>query len=62
MKKTIKKIPVRCPICFGHGIVPHGYYVVSEGQSSLSSSCSPEKCQSCNGTGLVLSEEIIEED
>jgi len=46
-------IPYRCPVCDGRGLVPNGFYR-SVGVSDWgSSSVSPEKCKSCDGTGVV---------
>jgi DnaJ-class molecular chaperone len=51
---TIKgKTPYRCPVCEGRGIVPHGFYLYPAGQTFTDSETSPEKCRSCNGTGIV---------
>jgi hypothetical protein len=44
----------KCPICKGHGIVPSGFYLYPEGQSFYSTSCSPEQCRTCLGTGKIL--------
>ena len=42
----------RCPICGGNGIVPNGFYTLTtEIWSTVSTT--PEKCKSCNGTGIV---------
>lgn len=42
----------RCPVCYGKGIVPNGFYN-SEGEYWMTSDMTPEKCRSCNGTGIV---------
>ena len=42
----------RCPICFGKGIVPNGFYNSTEYTWS-STSTMPEKCRSCFGRGYV---------
>lgn len=44
----------KCPICNGHGIVPPGFYLYPEGQYFFSTTCSPEKCQTCLGSGKIL--------
>ncbi len=41
-----QKIPHRCPICNGTGIVPHEFY-------GYSSSNPTEKCRTCMGIGIV---------
>lgn len=45
-------IPHTCPVCSGKGIVPHGFYN-STNREWTSSSAAPEKCKTCNGTGIV---------
>lgn len=49
---TIKeqKLPYRCPICGGNGIVPDGFYTQTSG--NWSSSGTTEKCRSCEN-GIV---------
>ena len=49
---TIKKQPYVCPVCHGKGIVPNGFYN-STGNVWVVSTTAPEKCRSCNGTGVV---------
>lgn len=44
--------PFRCPICGGNGLVPTGFYEQTSGQWSVGSA-EPEKCRSCDGTGMV---------
>ncbi len=46
--------PFRCPVCFGKGIVDAGFYS-SPAETWPSSSTTPEKCRSCDGTGIVWS-------
>ena len=41
-----------CPVCFGKGIVPNGFYM-SPGISWPSTNTTPERCRSCNGRGIV---------
>lgn len=45
--------PFRCPVCEGHRIVSHGFYLYPAGQPFGSTSTLPESCRSCNGTGTV---------
>lgn len=47
-------IPYCCPVCNGKGIVPNGFYT-SLGNMGSSTNASPEKCRSCNGTGIIWS-------
>jgi len=42
-----------CPVCNGRGLVPNGFYTAIGVQYYSSSSTTPEKCKSCNGTGVV---------
>jgi hypothetical protein len=41
-----------CPVCFGKGIVPNGFYTVP-GIQWPSNSTTPEQCRSCGGKGIV---------
>ena len=46
------KTPHRCPVCYGKGLVPNGFYnTVIKYDSTMSTA--PETCRSCNGTGIV---------
>ena len=45
-------IPFTCPVCGGNGLVPNGFYHQT-GEHWSTTSTTPEKCQSCNGTGVV---------
>jgi len=42
-----------CPICLGHGIVPHGFYQYPAGQQFGDVRGDPERCRVCTGTGTV---------
>ena len=53
-------IPYKCPICEGRGLVPNSFYSVGVNYY-VSSSVTPEKCKSCNGTGIVWSNNSIKE-
>ena len=45
-------IPHKCPICNGNGLVPNGFYRQTSGSWSTSDA-TPEKCRTCQGTGIV---------
>lgn len=47
--------PVKCPVCEGNGLVPAGFYDAPVGTPLTLSSTAPEKCRSCNGTGIIWS-------
>jgi hypothetical protein len=51
---TKQPIPHCCPVCNGSGLVPNGFYMQTINAGATSSS-SPEKCRSCNATGIVWS-------
>ena len=42
-----------CPVCQGHGIVPHGFYQYPAGQQFGDVRGDPERCRVCAGTGMV---------
>lgn len=48
------KIPFVCPVCQGRKTVPAGFY---NGLEGISTSITPEPCQSCNAMGIVWSED-----
>lgn len=50
------KIPFKCPVCGGTGLVPHGFYDTTTGLYT-STSTLPDQCRSCSGTGIVWSYE-----
>ena len=52
-------IPYRCPVCNGNGNVPNGFYNQVSGHWSVTD-ITPEKCRSCNGTGIVWHETLPE--
>ena len=49
---TSNKIPHTCPVCSGIGFVPNGYYRTTS-QTWSSNSTSPDRCKTCNGTGII---------
>jgi hypothetical protein len=49
------KVPYCCPVCLGNGMVANGFYNQVGGLWSTSDA-TPEKCRSCNGTGVVWGE------
>lgn len=48
------KIVHRCPVCNGAMTVPSGFYL---GLTPVS--LEREPCRSCNGTGIIWSEDVI---
>ena len=50
--------PYRCPVCWGKGLVPPGFYS-QRGDEEISypmtSSAASEACHSCSGRGIVWS-------
>jgi DnaJ-class molecular chaperone len=53
------KIPHTCPVCKGHQSVPNGFYRTIGSNNWSTGSTLPETCRTCNGTGVVWSEEEI---
>lgn len=51
------KMPFKCPVCGGNGILSHGFYDVPIGQEFMSTDCSPITCRTCNGVGIIWSDE-----
>lgn len=41
-----------CPVCFGKGIVPGGFYLTT-GLYAPAVDTAPVKCRSCDGRGIV---------
>jgi hypothetical protein len=63
-KKDIKQatetkttVPHRCPICGGHGQVPGSFYTSLLGCGGTSANLA-EQCKSCQGTGVIFTEQI----
>ena len=50
------KIPFRCPVCGGNGLVPNGFYRQTSG-GWLTEDTALEPCRSCGGTGIVYAEQ-----
>ncbi len=44
--------PHCCPVCHGNGKVPNGFYNQVGGHGGTSD-ITPEKCQSCDGKGVI---------
>lgn len=42
----------KCPVCGGRGLVPNGFYNVTD-NSYYTNSTSAEPCKTCHGTGIV---------
>jgi hypothetical protein len=52
-----RKVPHRCPVCNGTGLVPNGFYRAIGVDSWSTADTTPETCRSCNETGIVYGEE-----
>jgi hypothetical protein len=50
----------RCPICFGKGTVPHGFYEHGNSYRDTTTVMTPEPCRSCHGRGIVFVPNDIE--
>lgn len=48
-----KNIAQCCPVCYGKGIVPQGFYT-STGMTWVSNGSGSEKCRSCQGKGYII--------
>lgn len=53
---TVVKDCQRCPVCNGNGLVDNGFYTQTSG-TWASTNAAPEKCRSCDGKGIVWSDE-----
>lgn len=42
-----------CPVCYGKGIVPEGFYS-STGMTWVSNGTMSEQCKSCQGKGYIV--------
>jgi hypothetical protein len=51
------RIPYRCPVCDGKGLVPNGFYRAVGMNEWGSSSASPETCRTCKGIGIIWSDD-----
>lgn len=51
--------PQRCPVCRGHGILPHGFYGYPPG-TVLASTVAPERCRTCDGVGFMGAPDIAD--
>jgi len=47
------RIPFKCPVCNGSGIVPPGFYISTSGFSTTN--YSSDTCRACNGMGIIWS-------
>jgi len=43
--------PYRCPVCYGKGVVPQGFY--STGQYPVSTNAGDLTCRACGGQGVI---------
>ena len=50
-KSRTKKVPHKCPVCGGTGIVPSSFYTYG---INTTFSNTTELCRSCTGTGVIL--------
>tara|TARA_R110000803_G_scaffold36811_5_gene79154 strand:+ start:4644 stop:5648 length:1005 start_codon:yes stop_codon:yes gene_type:complete len=46
-KRSISKVPHRCPVCNGSAVLPNGFYTVTNPYGHTSSDASNEICKSC---------------
>ena len=53
----VRAIRTRCPVCFGKGKVPKGFYWAVGRESVPATDASPEPCQSCHGLGTLAGTE-----
>lgn len=44
------RVPFRCPVCGGRGIVPNGFYMI---YADTTNSSTAEPCRTCNGRGVI---------
>lgn len=51
-EEVTQKHPHQCPVCGGNGFVANGFYNQVGGEWSTSDA-TPEKCRSCDGSGIV---------
>ena len=51
----IPSTPHRCPVCFGKGIVPNGFYKITDSISWASSDAAVEQCRGSSGVGIIYS-------
>ena len=49
----IFKLPHRCPICYGKGIVPMGFYNLGHNSYNTTTASASETCRSCSGQGVI---------
>lgn len=43
----------KCPVCFGKGMVPNGFYLTPGREQWSGTSTAAEPCRSCGGRGIV---------
>lgn len=49
------KIPYRCPVCIGTGLVSRPPHVAGDVSTWTDTNAGPYPCKSCNGTGIIWS-------
>jgi predicted nuclease with TOPRIM domain len=49
---------IKCPVCYGRGRVPVNFY----GEQTQTTNCCEPTCKSCNGTGIVMEYQPLNND
>jgi hypothetical protein len=52
------RIPFKCPVCDGTGLVSKPPYVAGDQNEWVTSSCGPYPCHACSGSGIIWSEDV----
>lgn len=52
-------IPHKCPVCYGRGLMPYGFYESQLGQWDTTS-ITDVTCRSCQGSGIVWEQEAYQ--
>lgn len=56
---VVRTIKTRCPVCFGKGKVPNGFYWAVGTEIVPGTDASPETCKACGGAGTVSGTETL---
>lgn len=51
--ERLRATPHQCPVCLGVGQVANGFYARVGTQTWSAASLEPERCRSCDGSGVV---------